>query len=524
MLRDLGDMINRRIGTCFPRQRRHDLLRGVRTMTRTLGFDTPEACVRAMLASEHSDTYLDALVECFTVGETFFFRDRHTLKTFESRILPELLTARRDVSRMRIWSAACCTGEEPYTLSMILERYRLELQGVKVSILATDLNQKFLDKAKSGLYTRWSFRDTPDAMVQSYFAREGKNLFRLAENIRRQVVFKRLNLIHDAYPSDANGTRNMDVIFCRNVLMYFSSEQRREVVGRMVDCLNDGGWFVVSPSETAFVDHPRLESVRFENAIMHRKGAVRQHALSGRQHESALPPECPANNTNPGFSPLPGFPLSQPSSPIPNTPTDRAGERGDTPHFLNTVTEAPAPRVAPGVDVEAVCEKARGLVACGLYEDAATELEEVLAKRRNGKKPGRVELEAIGLLTRAYANLGVLDKAQDWCEYVILHDKFNAGHRYLLATIHEERGEFDQAAKTLNQALYLDPDFAIVHFALAILAKKRSRHAEAAKHLKNASSVLAKLDNDEILPHSEGMTAGRLLGVIRAMIKENGTI
>jgi chemotaxis protein methyltransferase CheR len=532
LLRELSQMVNQRIGAYLPEQRRADLERGVRALARTLGFETPELCARELI-KDSATRYLDALIDHFTIGETFFFRDRLTLKALEEHVLSEFTPPYSKKSSLKIWSAGCCTGEEPYTLCMMLDMLGFGSSGTNVFILATDLNPKFLEKARQGLYGRWSFRDTPEEVMRAYFTGETDGRQKIARRIQEKITFRQLNLIKDRFPSPNNDTHNMDVVFCRNVLMYFSETQRIEVVGRLCDCLNDGGWFITSPGETAFIQDARLETVCFEGAILHRKGAHNEDSLWRRGVAPAKQTGPSKTQPVPGNPHVPGFPLPQPSSPFPYPPLDRARGRGNFPETgapSAPVVSKPVdePRAVPaktkgqdcGEGARNLLEEARKFYANGAYKEAVGALEQ---RFRDGAwNHGDIsgDEEALALLTRAHANLGRLDEAVEWCGRAVGQDKFHAGKRYLLATLYEELGEFEKSARSLGQALYLEPGFVLAHFSLGTLLQRQGRLKESKKHLKNALTLLSALESNEILPYSEGLTAGRLLGVVRAMVKK----
>lgn len=163
-----------------------------------------------------------------TIGETYFFRNAAHFAALRERVLPELLERRAGVGSLRLWSAGCATGEEPYSLAMALADALPASPPWQVSILATDLNPQFLERARAALYGAWSFRETRDELRERCFTPEGPR-WRLRPELRRQVLFARLNLAEASYPAVANGTVALDLIFCRNVTIYFDEATRRRV-------------------------------------------------------------------------------------------------------------------------------------------------------------------------------------------------------------------------------------------------------------------------------------------------------
>jgi chemotaxis protein methyltransferase CheR len=446
LLARLSEFLAGQIGLHFPQERYGDLLRGIGAAARELGQASVEACIHWLLASPLSRRQVEILASHLTVGETYFFREPRSFEILEERILSDLIRVRGDADRrLRIWSAGCCTGEEPYSIAMLLERLIPDTEEWNITILATDINPAFLRKAAEGVYGDWSFRGTPAWLRDRYFRRKKTGRFEIRPPLRKRVTFSYLNLADDAYPSLSNNTNAMDVIFCRNVLMYFTPAQAKKVADNLHRSLVDGGWLIVSPTETSSSLFSRFSAVGFPGAVLYRKAAGAEPRLIATGHPAPAP-----------------FPLPEPlylASPM-------------------ALEEAPpepvGPAAAPG---------------------AAPSLEEA----------------------RACANRGELAEAAACCEKAIAADKLNPACHYLLAAIQQELGQDDGAAQSLMRALYLDADFVLAHFALANLRLARGRRREAERHFDTALSLLRAHGRDEVLPESDGLTAGRLGEIIASV-------
>jgi chemotaxis protein methyltransferase CheR len=188
------------------------------------------------------------LVETLTIGETYFYRHRPYFDVLERDLLPEIIARRRDSKRLRLWCAGCATGEEAYSLAIALRGILPDIDEWQVTVLATDLNRAYLARAEAGLYGEWSFRETDPAFKLANFVAEGSR-YRVRPELRRLVRFSQLNLAEDGYPSAAVGTAGLDLILCRNVLLYFGQELAQRVVGRFRSALVPGGWLVLGPSD-----------------------------------------------------------------------------------------------------------------------------------------------------------------------------------------------------------------------------------------------------------------------------------
>ncbi len=181
-----------------------------------------------------------------TINETSFFRNEAQLAVFEDQILPELLEARSKTKRLRIWSAACSTGEEPFTLAMLLHRtLGVRLSDWRIEILGTDISEKALSVAQEGIYTSYAVRTTPSLMKDRYFKQDGRN-FVLDDTIRSMVNFEKHNL-KDRMAARRHGI--WDIIFCRNVLIYFDDDMKRDVISMFAKQLAPDGTLFIGHSE-----------------------------------------------------------------------------------------------------------------------------------------------------------------------------------------------------------------------------------------------------------------------------------
>src|SRR3989338_7192396 len=190
MLAPLSDFLASQVGLHFPKERWRDLERGIAAAAGEAGYAEVEAYLQWLLSAPLTRTQIEGLASHLTVGETYFFREKRSLDILEQQILPELLRARAQTERhLRIWSAGCCSGEEPYSIAMLLDRLIPDFEKCNVTILATDINPRFLRKAAQGLYGEWSFRDTPAWIRERYFSRRQDGRYEIQPRIRRMVSF-----------------------------------------------------------------------------------------------------------------------------------------------------------------------------------------------------------------------------------------------------------------------------------------------------------------------------------------------
>jgi chemotaxis protein methyltransferase CheR len=274
LLLRLSEFVGAQIGLHFPKERWRDLERGIRSAALDLGFKDGESCIRRLLSSQFAKNEIEILASHHTVGETYFFREKKSVEIVEEHILSELIHSRRGrEQRLRIWSAGCSTGEEPYSFAILLSKIIPDLKDWNITVLATDINPRFLQKASQGVYNEWSFRDAPLWIKERHFRKTEEGHFEILTPIKKMVTFSCHNLAEDTYPSLLNNTNAMDIIFCRNVLMYFAPERAKKVIKNLHRSLVDDGWLIVSPSETSHVLFSQFETVNFLGAILYRKAA-----------------------------------------------------------------------------------------------------------------------------------------------------------------------------------------------------------------------------------------------------------
>lgn len=261
------DLLRARCGLAYPEGKRADLAHGLRL---------------ALASSQQGDLaalYADAaaggpsweiILAQLTVGETYFFRNAPQFEALRQHILPELIERRRATHHLRIWSAGCATGEEPYSIAMTLADLLPSDEFWQVSILATDINPQFLARARAGLYGSWSFREMPEATRARFFTPDQQR-WRLHPAIRQMVTFARLNLAEPCFPAILNGTYAQDLILCRNVTIYFDEATTHQLIERFHSALLPGGWLIVGHAEPQASANRQLELHNFPQTVAYRK-------------------------------------------------------------------------------------------------------------------------------------------------------------------------------------------------------------------------------------------------------------
>lgn len=455
----LCEMLSMHLGLHFSPERWPDLLRRMAPVATELGYRTLQDGLHGLLAKPLGQREMEVLGRHLTVGETYFFRDPAIFAALEQHLLPDLIRHRRNTTRhLRIWSIGCSSGEEAYSIAIAVANMLPDLAQWNVSIQGTDINLHALARAREGVYGNGSFRTPLPPASQRWFSAPRAGHRAVAPQIKSMVRFSYFNLMDARYPAVEINTNAMDLIFCRNVLMYFHPQRVVESLERIGNSLLDGGWLVLSPVESALVTALPLRPRHLPGVLFYQKAE--------------------ADGTSPlAPGPMPHLPQAASSGTDPDERTSRPAPPPPAP--------SPPPLRPPPPPVPDLAQP--------LVQQA-----------------------------REQANRGLLTEALASCDQAIAQNKLNPAWAFLRASILLELGYDDDAAAALQRTLYLDHDFVMAHVTLANLLLRRGRHASACKHYRNALELLAPLDAQQIPQEADGMTAGRLREYIAATLAAGG--
>lgn len=214
------------------------------------------------------DEELNQVIDVLTTNETYFFRESQQLKAFTDEILPEIIESKKKMGRdtIKIWSAGCSSGEEPYSIAILILESEIP-NNMKVEILASDISQRVLQSARKGIYTKSSFRSTEPKYIQRYFNRIDKN-YQIIDEVKKLVNFGQMNLLDE---SKLVFLSKMDVIFCRNVIIYFDNTAKRKVIDNFYHKLQPGGFLLLGHSESLINISTKFQLRHFINDMVYQK-------------------------------------------------------------------------------------------------------------------------------------------------------------------------------------------------------------------------------------------------------------
>jgi chemotaxis protein methyltransferase CheR len=245
VFRLLRDQIYKRTGMWFADTSKYLLQKRLSPRARELNFDSFQKYFYFLQYDPRAESEFDQIYDLVTTNETYFFREPAQLTAFIDEIVPDILS-RKPVKKVRVWSAGCSSGEEPYSLAILLQEAGW-YERAAFEIFASDINQQVLQKARRGQYRESAFRSTEATLRDRYFTREADSSWKIKDEVRNRVSFGRLNLYDESRVSLLG---HLDIIFCRNVIIYFDDSSKRVVVTNFYNRLVDGGYLLLGHSES----------------------------------------------------------------------------------------------------------------------------------------------------------------------------------------------------------------------------------------------------------------------------------
>jgi len=499
----IRDFILANTGILFDDRHTHDLCRHIASACTDLKIPL-ETCVQQVNDSSFQVRFLEILVNYITIGETYFFRDKNLFLFLRDSLLPNLIRSRRQEHKLylRIWSAACSSGEEPYSLAILLRYLLVDVDDWDIYLLATDINQQMLNRAQEGIYSRWSFRDDPLIPVGSFFSPTPDNRMKIDDSVRTMVRFERMNLIHDSSFYNALGPSSLDLILCRNVLMYFSPEQSGEVVSHLVTSLRTGGFLIVSPQEIGIVQGQFIRMHHHGSVFLHEK-VDQNNLVAAEKISPSLSTTFYSDESVPVTRVIEGDLFHEPDiHDIPDFPGDI---------FLD---EENKPGDSSGVVylLEPDDEGFDRLISENRLEEAGKMISQ------SGYQSSPQWVRQMEILIRAYAGNGEYDKALGWSDRLIAADVLNPRPYLLKAAVLDEQGLYNDSLQSLRQSLYAFPDYLPAHLAIAGIYKKTGRPDLARHHYELAIHILDSKDEDIILEETEGIPARKMKDMIQMLL------
>lgn len=505
----VADLIRARSGLTFPDIRVRDVEATVQRVMKSHALDSFPQVLQLL---EEDAAARDALVADLTIGETYFQRDTGQFDLLRTRLLPELLERVHD-RPLRIWSAGCASGEEPYSIAMLLEE--LGAAG-RAQIIGTDIARPRLTDAQRAIYSKWSLRGMPDPMVERYFRQRGR-FFELHSRLRQQVDFRYLNLAEDRFPSLAAGIWGMDLILCRNVLIYFDRPTVDRVARRLVASLSEEGWLLLGASDPSLAERVHCTTVLTGAGVVYRRPSAPggANAAGGWYATAPVPPPAPTPDRESSAPPLDNGGAPPPTwdaAPPPAAAAGRGAEEDPTAGGDMGPDPVPSPR-PPAEPAAAASLEERVAEAYGRRDfDAVIQVLEAVPA-------SALSEHAWVCWLRALANQGCMEEAGLVAARALESHGPTAELLYLHAVLLLHSGRAADAAAAARRALYLDRTLIVAHLTLADALRRTGSVEASRRSLRNAAALLASLDRDAPVAASDGDTAGRLAELVNVKLR-----
>jgi chemotaxis protein methyltransferase CheR len=459
------EIVGAHAGLSFESTRRADAETGIRRAMEQVGVADASRYLELLEAGR---VRIDALITELTVGETYFFREPAHFAFIHHDVFPDVRDRRGADHVFRVWSAGCATGEEPYSLAIVLEEARL-----RGHVLATDISRAALQRAREAAYRPWSLRGLDHVRIDRALRQVGDRWV-LDARLGQRVTFQFHNLAQDAYPPLPAGIWGMDLILCRNVLIYFDKASIARVARGLHESLADGGWLITGPSDPPLDTLAPLVPVVTEDGVFYRKddggrrvatsmGAIRQESPRAEPVTPDVP--LPFTRTEDLLPPSWGEPTSSASDPL---------------------------------------ARAREALTAGEYE-------RVLALTQDTG-----DVEAAVLRVRAVANARGSEEAAHDAQRAVTRHPLSTELHLLHALLLLDLKRHADAEQALKRVIYLDRSLAIASHLLGSTLRDQGKLDEARRAYRNARDVARGRPPDEEIPLADGEPASALAAIAEA--------
>lgn len=457
-----------RLGIVVNNYQKNDLSKTIKNACEKFNCSASEYLNLIKHCPSHSPL-LEHLVAGVTIGETYFFRDKKQIDLLKKHLLPTIIQSKRKENNfsIRIWSAGCSSGEEIYTIAMLIYELVPDIEKWTLNLLGTDINTNSLNKAIAGVYNEWSMRSTDGYFKETYFHKK-HNTYVIVDKIRERVKFDYLNLNDNSYPSIFNGTNAQDLILCRNVLIYFDSNKIKKLMSKLSNSLNLEGYLLLGASDPIELSETKLEFQHNYGMLFSRKTiepVIKEKVILADSIKKEIKIEKPT---------------------LVAKPIDRD---------MNKILET--------------TKVSNHLIAKLLNESKWSDILSIL-EMNNDTSSYLMTAKAVSL-----ANLGKLEEAIQIFQKVIKHDPTNKHAYFTYALTLIEMNKLQQAEKLLRITLYLDNQFVVAHYQLRLLLLRNKQHDSGLKCLKNALAIVSTKNPEQEVSESPGLSYERLSEILK---------
>ncbi|PIQ89341.1 MAG: hypothetical protein COV72_03580 [Candidatus Omnitrophica bacterium CG11_big_fil_rev_8_21_14_0_20_42_13] len=440
-----------------------------------------------------------ALLDTVTIGETDFFRTLAHFDVLGGYVLPEIIKRKfnflnKDLKNLedaasimlKIWSAGCSTGEEPYSLAIKLLEVFPDANYHNTAILATDVNRERIDKARFGRYGRRAIRNLSPEILEKYFTVNG-NEYEIADRVKSLVRFTRHNLATDDFNLDY--MRDVDIIFCRNVLIYFNLDNTKRIIDNFYNCLNDQGYLFIGPAESLWQISDKFKPIEFPHAFIYTK-------TMDYQAEAEKP-----------FISIPELDLAD-IKLTEEPPSEESFRQMEENIALKEEREKKVSREAS----EVLYQEGIRLFNIKEHEKALELFDKVITN-------DPAFIKAYFAKATILANQGKYQEAVAELKRIIKIDNLFIEAYYLMGVLSDRLGDLGDAIEQFKKVIYISPEVVLAYFNLANIFYCQKKFKKAEREFRNAINMLEKKSKDEIVVFSEDVTVDVLLAACKKNIE-----
>ncbi len=496
--------IAERCGLYFKDHEMKNLAEAVAERMKARGIDSFPAYYQDLTGSREGEREFRELLNLLTVQHTYFFRNEPQFRVLREKILTDLVNEKRKAALqsgrekpvLRIWSAGCATGEEPYSIAILVKELIPDLSQWRIEILATDISDKALERARKGSYRKSSLRLVPESLKEKYFEEKSVNrnggskayysshsdagkvnkVYAVNNDIKKLVQFGYFNLMDKNYPA------GFDVIFCRNVFIYFNLENVIDVVARFSTSLRDDGYFFIGYSESLQFIAERFRLQQWQEAVFYRK-------------KEWLP------------------------APAPERPQVLPPSRRDKALQEVSQTELEAVQRDAAGEKKFTAQQIKKLLGQIIKQIYLKHYDLAVSYIREAQKKDEKIIDLYCLAAEVFMNQGKPGPAEDELAAALKINKLFPPAHFLLGTLCQGKGSLEEAKTSFKRAIYLDKNFIMAHFNLAQVLKNEGLVAEAVRAYRNTARLLLDRPLEDVIAYSGGFNAAALAGVCRSNIE-----
>jgi len=427
-----------------------------------------------ILKSQESQLEWQELLKIITNQESYFFRDQGQINLLKNVILPEIIKEKNSSKNLRICSAGCSTGEEPYSLAILLQELLPELEAWNLFILGMDINPEALEKAKKGIYTPWSFRLVEEGIKNRFFSASFNNYeYSLKDSVKKLVKFKQVNLVKDSWVDDQE---RFDLIICRNVFIYFESQAIATVLDKFYQALQPWGYLLTGHAELAGQKLNQFQGKIFPESIIYQPLTTNPFILTNLQ-----PPQVKSSLPEENF-----------------------------PKIIPVIASLPKPQQTE----QEMIKEVETLVEQKAYQLGIDKLKKILTNSPNN-------YHANFLLAKIYANQGKHKEGTEYAKKSIKINSLAIDAYYLLAQIAQENSELEEGKRLYKQIIYLDPSSLIAYLELTQIYDQEGDQTRSKKMQELALDILQKLPDERKIAEMGGISVKELKQTLDSTLRKN---